>query len=137
MRQHWAKYGRNYYSRYDYETVDSAAANTMVSQLLAMGDAFREAGYGPTNPKPLADGFLLSVVDEFCYTDPIDGSVSANQGVRLLFDDGSRVVFWDAVDELFPDFPWQVRPRGRRHNVTVLSDRRTMEAGVSPRGLDG
>ena len=93
VRQHWAKYGRNYYSRYDYETVDSAAANTMVSQLLAMGDAFREAGYGPTNPKPLADGFLLSVVDEFCYTDPIDGSVSANQGVRLLFDDGSRVVF--------------------------------------------
>ena len=51
MRQHWAKYGPNYYSRYDYETVDSAAANTMVSQLLAMGDAFREAGLWADEPK--------------------------------------------------------------------------------------
>ena len=59
----------------------------------ARGDAFTSEGYGPDKPKPLAGGFSLATVDEFCYTDPIDGSVSANQGVRLLFADGSRVVF--------------------------------------------
>ena len=93
VREHWASYGRNYYSRYDYETVDSAAAKQMVSHLTAMGEAFTAEGHGPDNPKPLADGFSLATVDEFCYTDPIDGSVSQNQGVRLLFADGSRVVF--------------------------------------------
>jgi len=93
VRQHWRTYGRNYYSRYDYETVDAAAANAMVSQLLAMADDFRAAGFSADKPKPLAPGFDLATVDEFEYTDPIDGSVSRRQGVRLLFADGSRVVF--------------------------------------------
>jgi len=93
VRAHWRTYGRNYYSRYDYETVDAAAAKKMVSHLLAMGNAFRAEGHGPHNPKPLAGGFELATVDEFCYTDPIDGSVSQHQGVRLLFADGSRVIF--------------------------------------------
>jgi len=93
VRAHWREFGRNYYSRYDYETVDAAAAQRMVAQLLEFGTAFAAEGHGPENPKPLAAGFALATVDEFSYTDPIDGSVSSNQGVRLLFADGSRVIF--------------------------------------------
>ena len=93
VREHWRTYGRNYYSRYDYETVDAAAAGQMVAHLLSLGDTFTADGHGPNNPKPLADGFDLALIDEFSYTDPIDGSVSSQQGVRLLFADGSRVVF--------------------------------------------
>jgi len=93
VREHWRTYGRNYYSRYDYETVDAGAANAMVARLLGMGEMFARAGHGPHNPLELAPGYSLAEVDEFCYTDPIDGSVSRKQGVRLLFADGSRVVF--------------------------------------------
>ena len=94
VRRHWQTYGRNYYSRYDYETVDASAAQQMVARLLEMGEAFTAAGHGPERPQPLGEsGYELATVDEFTYTDPIDGSVSANQGVRLLMADGSRVVF--------------------------------------------
>lgn len=93
VRQHWRTYGRNHYSRYDYETVDSAAAKAMVQKLLDLGKAFEAAGYSPDNPQPLSGGFSLATVDEFAYTDPIDGSFSPNQGVRLLFSDGSRLIF--------------------------------------------
>ena len=79
--------------RYDYETVESAAAERMVAHLLEMGAAFTAEGHGPDNPKPLPGGFELAGVDEFTYTDPIDGSISEHQGVRVLFADGSRVVF--------------------------------------------
>jgi len=93
VRAHWRTYGRNYYSRYDYETVDSAAAKAMVERLLDMGQAFTAAGHSAANPQPLSGGFALATVDEFAYTDPIDGSYSPNQGVRLLFSDGSRLIF--------------------------------------------
>ena len=93
VRRHWQTYGRNYYSRYDYETVDASAAQQMVARLLGMGEVLRAVGHGP-GPQPLGEsGYELATVDEFTYTDPIDGSVSANQGVRLLMADGSRVVF--------------------------------------------
>ena len=93
VRQHWRTYGRNYYTRYDYEQVDAAKANEMVAQLLAYAASFNAEGFGPHNPKPLPGGFGLATVDEFSYTDPIDGSVSSRQGVRLLFADGSRIIF--------------------------------------------
>lgn len=93
VRQHWRTYGRNYYSRYDYETVDSSAAQQMVQRLLDLGKDFAAAGHSAANPQPLAGGFSLATVDEFAYTDPIDGSYSPNQGVRLLFSDGSRLIF--------------------------------------------
>ena len=93
VRAHWSTYGRNYYSRYDYETVDADAAKRMVEHLSALGAQFAADGHGPERPKPLATGFDLATVDEFEYTDPIDGSISRKQGVRLLFADGSRVIF--------------------------------------------
>jgi len=93
VRQHWRAYGRNYYTRYDYEQVDAAKAGEMVEALLSYAAAFAAEGFGPDNPKPLTHGFALATADEFSYTDPIDGSVSSRQGVRLLFADGSRVIF--------------------------------------------
>ena len=87
VRAHWRKYGRNFYTRYDYEQVDSGKANEMVARLVELGlDGLGAGGAAQS-------GFVLSTVDEFAYTDPVDGSYSANQGVRLLFADGSRVIF--------------------------------------------
>jgi phosphoglucomutase len=84
VRAHWAAYGRNYYSRHDYEGIDSAAADKLMADLRALLPSL--AG------KPLG-GRAVSLADDFEYTDPIDGSVSKKQGVRIIFEDGSRVVF--------------------------------------------
>jgi phosphoglucomutase len=84
VREHWALFGRNYYTRYDYEGVDSAAANAMMSGLRAALPSF--AG------RTIA-GRRVHVADDFSYTDPVDGSVSERQGVRLLFTDGARIVY--------------------------------------------
>lgn len=84
VRDHWKTYGRNYYCRYDYENVDKAAAERMMA---GMVESFASLA-GSTHR-----GFTLREADEFTYTDPVDGSVSAHQGVRLLFADGSRIIF--------------------------------------------
>jgi phosphoglucomutase len=84
VRAHWAKYGRNYYSRHDYEAVDSAAAESLMAGLRAQL---------ATLPGQVLEGMTVALADDFSYTDPVDGSVSAKQGIRLIFDGGSRVVF--------------------------------------------
>jgi phosphoglucomutase len=84
VKKHWAEYGRNYYSRHDYEEVDTEAANGLVA-------ALREKL--ATLPGQSFGGLKVSAADDFAYHDPIDGSVSKNQGVRVLFEGGSRVVF--------------------------------------------
>ncbi|MBC7151491.1 MAG: alpha-D-glucose phosphate-specific phosphoglucomutase [Rhizobium sp.] len=84
VTQHWATYGRNYYSRHDYEEVDSDAANGLVAALRA-----RLA----TLPGTKIDDLVVTEADDFSYLDPVDQSVSNNQGVRILFEGGSRVVF--------------------------------------------
>ena len=84
VREHWALFGRNYYTRYDYEGVESASANAMMSGLRAALPSF--AG------RTIA-GRRVHIADDFSYTDPIDGSVSERQGVRLLFTDGARIVY--------------------------------------------
>jgi len=81
--QHWASYGRNYYSRHDYEEVESDAANTLVTQLRAKL---------PTLPGTTLRGMRVEAADDFAYHDPVDGSVSEHQGIRILFAGGSRVV---------------------------------------------
>jgi len=93
VRKHWSTFGRNYYSRYDYETVDAAAAQQMVARLVDLGETFDRDGHGLDSPLALNGGFQLVAVDQFCYTDPVDGSVSQRQGLRLLFADGSRIIF--------------------------------------------
>ncbi|NYH14607.1 alpha-D-glucose phosphate-specific phosphoglucomutase [Paraburkholderia bryophila] len=84
VREHWAGFGRNYYSRHDYEAVDSAAADALIANL---------RGKLATLPGQTLHGYTVALADDFAYTDPVDGSVSRNQGIRLVFSDGSRVVF--------------------------------------------
>merc|ERR1719272_2181930 len=82
--EHWATYGRNYYTRYDYEGVDKGKAEEMMK---LMGDAT-----GTLAGKDVG-GLQMKMNDVFEYTDPVDGSVSKNQGQRFVFADGSRIIF--------------------------------------------
>lgn len=84
MADHWATYGRNYYARHDYEAIATDRADALMAALRVKIDSL--AGTGNS-------GGTISAADDFAYTDPTDGSVSRNQGVRILFEDGSRVVF--------------------------------------------
>ena len=84
VKKHWAEYGRNYYSRHDYEGIDTEAANGLM-------DALREKL--ETLPGTTFRGLTVAEADDFAYHDPVDGSVSRRQGIRILFENGSRVVF--------------------------------------------
>lgn len=84
VRQHWAEYGRNYYTRHDYEAIDARAANDLMQHLQAQL---------PQLAGKYFHGLTVTTADNFSYTDPVDGSTSQNQGVRILFTDGSRIVF--------------------------------------------
>ncbi|MDX8436105.1 alpha-D-glucose phosphate-specific phosphoglucomutase [Mesorhizobium sp. M4B.F.Ca.ET.215.01.1.1] len=84
VTEHWATYGRNYYSRHDYEEVDTDRANRLVDELRAKLASL---------PGTSVRGLKIATADDFAYHDPVDGSVSKNQGIRILFEGGSRVVF--------------------------------------------
>ena len=84
VRDHWSRYGRNYYSRHDYEAVDSDAANGLMTHL---------RDQLTTLPGKKFRAYEVSYADDFAYTDPVDGSVTTKQGIRVGFTDGSRVVF--------------------------------------------
>jgi phosphoglucomutase len=86
VQEHWKTYGRNYYSRYDYENVTKEGADGMMAHLLQKTTEFKK---GETK---LGD-YTIEFADEFSYTDPVDGSVSNKQGMRFVFTDGSRIVF--------------------------------------------
>jgi phosphoglucomutase len=84
VREHWARFGRNVYSRHDYEGIPTEAANGVMKLLHGRFGTLQGAHFG--NHKVL-------FCDDFSYTDPVDGSVSTGQGVRIGFTDGSRIVF--------------------------------------------
>ncbi|MGR6467906.1 alpha-D-glucose phosphate-specific phosphoglucomutase [Rhizobium sp. PAMB 3182] len=84
VKKHWAEYGRNYYSRHDYEEVDTDAANGLMA---ALRDKLA------TLPGTKIGALTVEAADDFAYHDPVDQSVSENQGIRVLFEGGSRVVF--------------------------------------------
>ncbi len=84
VREHWRTYGRNYYTRHDYEAVDSDAANRLVDALRA-----RTASL----PNQRLGAYTVDYADDFRYLDPIDQSVSEKQGIRIGFKDGSRIVY--------------------------------------------
>ena len=83
-REHWATYGRNYYTRHDYEDLDTPAAQALMK---AIGEKLSNLTGSHLN------GRLVAKADDFSYNDPVDGSVSKNQGLRIIFDDGSRIVY--------------------------------------------
>ncbi len=83
VKDHWRQFGRCYYQRHDYEGLDTHAANQM---MLALAERL-----SILNGTPLA-GSRVTQADDFSYTDPVDGSVSQHQGLRVLLEDGSRLV---------------------------------------------
>jgi phosphoglucomutase len=84
VESHWARYGRNYYSRHDYEEVAADGANALVQALRDGLPGFKGKHFG---------GLTIASADDFSYHDPVDGSDSTHQGVRLHFEDGARIVY--------------------------------------------
>ncbi len=84
VRQHWREYGRNYYTRHDYEGIDLEAAKGLMAHVKAQLPGLVGQSLA---------GATVSYADNFSYADPIDGSVSKNQGLRIGFDDGSRIIY--------------------------------------------
>ncbi|KAJ8752905.1 hypothetical protein K2173_008640 [Erythroxylum novogranatense] len=85
VKEHWATYGRNFFSRYDYEECESEGANKMI-------DYLREV-ISKSKPGEKYGSYALQLGDDFSYTDPVDGSVASKQGIRFVFTDGSRIIF--------------------------------------------
>ena len=81
---HWAEYGRNVYSRHDYEAIPSDIANGVMAHIKSQFTSLPNQKFGK---------YVVKTADDFSYTDSIDGSISTGQGVRILFTDGSRIVF--------------------------------------------
>ena len=84
VKDHWKTYGRNYYSRHDYEEVDKERATELMERLRSMLGSMKGEQYGD---------YEVKYADDFSYEDPVDGSVSKQQGIRIGFTDGSRIVF--------------------------------------------
>ncbi|MBN4082206.1 alpha-D-glucose phosphate-specific phosphoglucomutase [Mariprofundus ferrooxydans] len=84
VTEHWKKFGRNYYSRHDYEAVPTDAANQVMQYVRDQFESLQGSSLA---------GRKIQTCDDFSYTDPVDQSVSSNQGIRILFEDGSRIIF--------------------------------------------
>ncbi|MCP4076076.1 MAG: alpha-D-glucose phosphate-specific phosphoglucomutase [Gammaproteobacteria bacterium] len=84
VTDHWARFGQNYYCRHDYEAIDSQIADDLMQHLVDSLDQLQGQSFG---------NYQIENCDNFSYTDPVDNSVSSNQGIRLLFSDGSRIVY--------------------------------------------
>jgi phosphoglucomutase len=84
LHEHWARYGRHYYTRHDYEQVDSEAAQGLMAHLRSQFQDLPGTRIGERE---------VRLCDDFSYTDPVDGSVATGQGLRLVFTDGARIVF--------------------------------------------
>jgi len=83
-REHWSQFGRNYYSRHDYEALDTESANGLMAHLENQINNL---------PGQTLSGLKVSFCDNFSYTDPVDNSISSNQGIRIGFENKSRIVF--------------------------------------------
>ena len=83
IQNHWKQYGRNYYSRHDYEAISSTTANQIFNNLTSMLPSLKENKFA---------GNLVKEADKFSYKDPVDNSISKNQGLRIILEDNSRVI---------------------------------------------
>lgn len=84
LKAHWLEYGRNVYSRHDYEAIPTEAANSVIAHIKSQFSSLPNQKFGH---------YTVKLCDDFSYHDSIDRSVSNNQGIRILFTDGSRIVF--------------------------------------------
>jgi phosphoglucomutase len=84
MADHWRRYGRHFYQRHDYESLPADRAGQLIERLRADLPALPDRRFGD---------FTIQAADDFAYTDPVDGSVSAHQGIRIEFAEGARAVF--------------------------------------------
>jgi phosphoglucomutase len=84
VKEHWRLYGRNYYTRHDYEAVEQDAANSLMENLTGKITHLAGQSFGE---------YEVELADDFCYTDPVDNSVSEHQGIRILFRNGARIVY--------------------------------------------
>ena len=84
LENHWAQYGQNYYTRHDFEEIETDKANPVMAHIKAQLPTLAGKQFG---------SLTVQSADDFSYHDPIDGSVSHNQGLRVLFTDGSRIVY--------------------------------------------
>jgi phosphoglucomutase len=84
VADHWKTFGRNYYTRHDYEEVDAERANSLMKELRAKLPKLKGEAVA---------GSAVSLADDFSYLDPVDGSTSVNQGIRIQFESGSRIVY--------------------------------------------
>ncbi len=84
VREHWTTYGRNYYARHDFEEVEKAGADALMAELRGKLATLKGGKLG---------ALTVAEADDFAYHDPVDGSNSTKQGVRILFEDGSRIVY--------------------------------------------
>ena len=84
VKRHWVEYGRNVYSRHDYEAVPSDIANGVMAHIKSQFTSLPSQNFGK---------YCIKTADDFSYTDPIDGSTSTGQGIRIIFTDDSRIVF--------------------------------------------
>ncbi|KAJ7942918.1 putative Phosphoglucomutase [Quillaja saponaria] len=91
VHQHWATYGRHYYTRYDYENMDAGAAKELMAYLVKLQSSLSEVNEIVKGIR--SDVSNVVSADEFEYKDPVDGSISKHQGIRYVFKDGSRLVF--------------------------------------------
>ncbi|PRD32122.1 UNVERIFIED_CONTAM: Pgm [Trichonephila clavipes] len=89
LTKHWKKFGRNFFTRYDYENCDAEPCNKMVVELDA---TMQSQTLVNKSFSSLNKSYVMSKMDNFEYTDPVDKSVASKQGIRILFDDGSRIV---------------------------------------------
>lgn len=84
VREHWATFGRDYYTRHDYEAVDTAAAGDLMDELRTRLRMLPGQQLGP---------FIVAHADDFAYRDPVDGSTAAGQGIRIALEEDARLVF--------------------------------------------
>ncbi|HZH10735.1 MAG TPA: alpha-D-glucose phosphate-specific phosphoglucomutase [Microvirga sp.] len=84
VREHWAAFGRDYYTRHDYEELETAPANELMDSLRAKLASLPGQRFGE---------LTVQACDDFAYTDPVDNSVTPKQGVRILFKEDARAVF--------------------------------------------
>ncbi|MFL6710123.1 MAG: alpha-D-glucose phosphate-specific phosphoglucomutase [Massilia sp.] len=84
VHEHWARFGRNYYSRHDYEAVDAGVAEAMMGELREQVAVLAGTQLGE---------YTVALADDFVYTDPVDHTIATRQGIRIIMTDGSRIVF--------------------------------------------